>query len=167
MLHLDTRVWLPDDLLVKADKMTMAHGVELRVPLLDHELVEFAWALPDRMKIAGSTGKHLFRRAMRGQIPDFTIDRPKQGFATPTAAWLRSGLYELLHDTLRDPRSFASRHFDRRVVDDLIARHKSGRADHAAELWPLLVLELWHAEVVGAARPSAPKLVEESIYAAS
>ena len=98
MLYLDSRVWLPDDLLVKADKMTMAHGIELRVPFLDHELMEHAWALPDPLKIAGGVGKALLRKAARGRVPQAILDRPKQGFATPTAAWLRGGLRELAND---------------------------------------------------------------------
>jgi asparagine synthase (glutamine-hydrolysing) len=144
MLYLDTRVWLPDDLLVKADKMTMAHAVELRVPFLDHELVEHAWSLPDRFKVNG-VGKYLLRKAARGRVPQFVLDRAKKGFATPTAAWLRTGLRELLHDALLGARAFTRDRFDVRHVRSLVDRHQRG-ADLTNELWPLLVLELWHAQ---------------------
>jgi asparagine synthase (glutamine-hydrolysing) len=159
MLYLDCSVWLPDDLLVKADKMTMAHAIELRVPFLDHELMEHAWALPDHLKIAGGVGKALLRKAARGRVPQAILDRPKMGFATPTAAWLRGGLRELTHDLLLDRRALARDRFDLGFVQTLLARHAAG-ADRSAELWPLLVLELWHRNFAAAARP-APEPVRE------
>jgi asparagine synthase (glutamine-hydrolysing) len=159
MLYLDGRVWLPDDLLVKADKMTMAHAVELRVPFLDHELMEFAWALPDHFKIAGGVGKALLRRAARGRVPPAILARPKQGFATPTAAWLRGGLRPLAHDLLGDGRSLARARFDGGFVRALLARHEAGE-DLSAELWPLLVLELWHRAFVAEARPRPQPVAE-------
>jgi asparagine synthase (glutamine-hydrolysing) len=161
MLYLDTRVWLPDDLLVKADKMTMAHAIELRVPFLDHHLVEYAWSLPDRYKVRGSVGKYLLRRAARSRIPAAVLDRPKQGFATPTATWLRTGMYDLLRSSLTAHDSLARDRFDLRYVLELVEQHKSGRADWSAELWPLLVLELWHQQL------ARPQRGEEPIYAAS
>jgi asparagine synthase (glutamine-hydrolysing) len=154
MLHLDTRVWLPDDLLVKADKMTMAHAVELRVPLLDHELVRYCWSLPDDMKLRGGVGKWLLRRAARHRIPASVIRRKKMGFATPTSSWLRGGLYDLMNDALFGVSSLARARFDLPTVRRLVLDHAAG-ADHAADLWPLLVLELWH-ERVRARRPLAP-----------
>jgi asparagine synthase (glutamine-hydrolysing) len=144
MLYLDTRLWLPDDLLVKADKMTMAHAVELRVPFLDHQLVEHAWSLPDHLKVNG-VGKYLLRKAAQGRVPRFVIERQKKGFATPTAAWLRTGLHDLLRESLLGSRSFTRDRFDLRHVRSLLDRHQRG-ADLANELWPLLVLELWHAQ---------------------
>jgi len=143
MLYLDSRVWLPDDLLVKADKMTMAHALELRVPFLDHLLVEHAWSLPDQLKIHNGVGKALLRKAALGRVPQAILERPKMGFGTPTAAWLRSGLRDLMHDALLDTRSLARERFDLAFVRSLVARHQAG-ADRSAELWPLIVLELWH-----------------------
>jgi asparagine synthase (glutamine-hydrolysing) len=144
MLYLDSRVWLPDDLLLKADKMTMAHAVELRVPFLDHPLVEHVWSLPDTMKVRGGDGKVLLRLAARGRVPRFVLERAKRGFATPTGAWLRTGMRELLHGALLGPRSLARDRFDLRYVERLLERHRRG-ADLSTELWPLLVLELWHS----------------------
>jgi asparagine synthase (glutamine-hydrolysing) len=143
MLYLDSRVWLPDDLLVKADKMTMAHALELRVPFLDHELMEHAWSMPDHLKIHNGVGKALLRKAALGRVPQAILERPKMGFGTPTAAWLRGGLNDLMHDALDDARSLARERFDLAFVRSLVARHEAGE-DLSAELWPLLVLELWH-----------------------
>ncbi len=157
MLYLDSRVWLPDDLLVKADKMTMAHALELRVPFLDHELMEHAWSLPDHLKIQHGVGKALLRKAARGRVPQAILDRPKMGFGTPTAAWLRGGMRELANDVLTDGRSLARERFDLGFVRALLARHQAG-ADLSAELWPLLVLELWHKSF--SARP-LPETVRE------
>jgi asparagine synthase (glutamine-hydrolysing) len=159
MLYLDSRVWLPDDLLVKADKMTMAHAVELRVPFLDHELMEHAWSLPDHLKIAGGVGKALLRKAARGRVPQAILDRPKLGFATPTATWLRTGMRELCEDTLGDPRALARDRFDLRLVRKLLSQHRAG-VDRSAELWPLLVLELWHRNFSSVARPRPERIAE-------
>ena len=154
MLYLDSRVWLPDDLLVKADKMTMAHAIELRVPFLDHELMQHAWSLPDHLKIQNGVGKALLRKAARGRVPQAILDRPKKGFGTPTAAWLRGGMRELMYDVLGDARSLARERFDGAFVQSLLSRHDGG-ADRSAELWPLVILELWHKNFSAAAR-SAP-----------
>jgi asparagine synthase (glutamine-hydrolysing) len=160
MLYLDGKVWLPDDLLVKADKMTMAHAIELRVPFLDHELMEHNWALPDHMKIAGGVGKALLRKAARGRVPQAILDRPKMGFGTPTAAWLRGGLKPLAHDLLTDGRSLARERFDLGVVRRLLSEHGEGIADRSAELWPLVVLELWHRAFMAEARPRPEPIAE-------
>ena len=171
MLYLDTSVWLPDDLLVKADKMTMATAIELRVPLLDHTLVEHAWALPDRFKVDGGLfggvgeGKRLLRRAARGRVPQAILDRPKKGFATPTAGWLRGRLVPLLYSVLLDPGSLARDRFRRAHVEGLLAEHRHGRADHSPELWTLLVLELWRREIgrVGAQGIESPRESEPMV----
>ena len=169
MLYLDARVWLPDDLLVKADKMTMAHAIELRVPLLDHKLVEHCWALPDRMKIRDGRGKWILRRAARGRVPESILTRQKKGFGTPTAAWLRSGLYDLAASSLLSRGSLAHDRFDAALIERLLQRHRAGEADFSTELWPLVVLELWHQQLLSPARrPAAPpQHREDTIYAAS
>lgn len=164
MLYLDQRVWLPDDLLVKADKMTMAHAIELRVPLLDHKLVEYAWSLPDHLKVHGplsrATGKYLLRKAAASRIPAFVLERAKKGFGTPTASWLRTGLHPLMRDSLFASTSFARDRFDVRLIARLCDAHRSEQADLSAELWPLLVLELWHSELV--ARRKRPQRMKEA-----
>ena len=90
MLYLDTKTWLPDDLLIKADKMTMANSVELRVPLLDHKLLEFAAALPPNLKVHGFTTKYLAKKALEQRIPQEIVRRRKAGFPVPYEGWLRN-----------------------------------------------------------------------------
>ncbi len=149
MLYADTKIWLPDDLLVKADKMTMATGLELRVPFLDHRLVEFAAGLPDNAKLVGSTGKVLLRQTMRGVVPDAIIDRPKKGFPVPLARWLRGPLRPFLREQLLDSRSACSQYLDRGEVARILEQHEQGRYDRSGELWSLLVFEVWHRRFVG------------------
>jgi asparagine synthase (glutamine-hydrolysing) len=129
------------------------------VPFLDHELMEHAWSLPDHLKIAGGVGKALLRKAARGRVPQVILDRPKKGFGTPTAAWLRGGMRALAHDALGSSRSLARTRFDGRFVDRLLARHEAGE-DLSAELWPLVVLELWHKAFIAEARPRPQPVAE-------
>jgi asparagine synthase (glutamine-hydrolysing) len=142
MLYLDTRVFLPDDLLVKADKMTMAHALELRVPLLDHQLLEWAWTLPDRYVL----GKRLLKQAARGRVPPAILERPKSGFANPIERWLRTRLRPLARDLLLGPS--ALRPLGRGPTETLLLAHERG-APLGGEMWALLVLELWRREVPG------------------
>jgi len=144
MLDADLRLWLPDDLLMKVDKMSMAASVEARVPLLDHPLIEWAARLPDRHKVRGLEGKVLLKRLARRLLPREVVDRPKVGFTVPLAPWFRGELRELLADTLLAPTCLARGYYDpaelRRTVED----HLDGRRDRSRELWTLLTLELWH-----------------------
>jgi asparagine synthase (glutamine-hydrolysing) len=149
MLYADTKIWLPDDLLVKADKMTMATGLELRVPFLDHRLVEFAAGVPDRAKLNGSTGKAILRQEMRGRVPDTIIDRPKKGFPVPLSSWLRGPLRRFLREQLLDRQSACSSYLDPAAVAQILDQHEHGRADRSVELWSLLVFEIWHRKFVG------------------
>jgi asparagine synthase (glutamine-hydrolysing) len=144
MLYVDSKMWLPDDLLVKADKMTMANRLELRVPFLDHKLVEFAAALPDHAKLTDGRGKALLRKAMRGILPDTIIDRPKKGFPVPLASWLRGPMRGFTRDHLLAKESACGRHFDRGAVERIVKEHEGGRKDRSEELWTLLVLEVWN-----------------------
>jgi asparagine synthase (glutamine-hydrolysing) len=148
MLYADTKVWLADDLLVKADKMTMATGLELRVPFLDHRLVEFAATLQDSSKLNGKTGKALLRTAMRGILPDAIIDRPKKGFPVPLASWLRGPLKQFTQDHLLDPQSACARFADQHEIARIVEQHSTGRADRSQEIWTLLVFEHWHRQFI-------------------
>jgi asparagine synthase (glutamine-hydrolysing) len=148
MLYADTKIWLPDDLLVKADKMTMAAGLELRVPFLDHRLVEFAAGLSDSAKIAGSTNKVLLRQVMRGVLPDTIIDRPKKGFPVPLASWLHGPLRPFLREQLLDRQSACLQYLERAEVTRILEQHEQGRHDRSSELWSLLVFEIWHRKFV-------------------
>ncbi len=161
MLYVDAKIWLPDDLLMKADKMTMANGLELRVPFLDHELVEFAATLQDDWKLGGKGGKTLLRRAMRGVLPNAIIDRPKKGFPIPIASWLRGPLRQFARENLLARDAACGRYMDSAAVNRIVDEHEQGRVDRSQEVWALLVFEFWHRHFIDAipARP-APSLME-------
>src|SRR5688572_19226085 len=138
----DLHTYLPLDILTKVDRMTMAHSLEARPPLLDHRLAEFAATIPSRFRLQGGTTKFLFKQAMRGILPDAIIDRPKHGFAVPIAAWLRGDLAEfsrslLLSDVCRQ-RGF----FDAAHVERLLTLNARGR-DLDLQLWTMMSFELW------------------------
>jgi asparagine synthase (glutamine-hydrolysing) len=147
MLAVDVEVYLPDDLLVKIDIASMAHSLEARSPLLDHELMEWAAALPPGYKQRNRQGKVLLKRALRGRIPDVILDRPKQGFGVPLAEWFRDELRDLPGERLLDPTSLSRVWFRSEVIEQLIKEHQLAKADHSFRLWVLLQLETWHAEV--------------------
>ncbi len=143
LLYVDTKVWLPDDLLMKADKMTMATALELRVPFLDHELVEWAATLPENSKLNGGSGKHLLREAMRGILPEAILTRSKKGFPVPTAPWLSGRLRDFAHDALLAPDSGCRRYMDVQGLRQIVREHQQG-LDRHEEIWTLLVFEFWH-----------------------
>lgn len=159
MLYVDAKVWLPDDLLIKADKMTMANGLELRVPFLDHKMVEFAATLPNSSKAGGKGGKTLLRTAMRGVLPDAIIDRPKKGFPIPIGSWLRTSLQQFTRDHLLAPDSACSRYFDRDETARLVREQEQGKVDRSQEIWTLLVFEFWHRHFIqNHPRPAAKRM---------
>jgi len=144
MLYADAKIWLPDDLLLKADKMTMANGLELRVPFLDHKLVEFAATLPAHLKLKGSTGKFLLREAMQNVLPKRIINRSKKGFPVPTESWLRGDLKDFVHDTLLASNAACRGYMEPRVIERIVGEHERGTENRRQELWTLLVFEIWH-----------------------
>ncbi|MBI4878945.1 MAG: asparagine synthase (glutamine-hydrolyzing) [Planctomycetes bacterium] len=139
---LDLETWLPDDILAKVDRASMAHSLEVRVPLLDHRLVEFASCLPPRLLLKGGAGKLVFKRALRGILPDATIDRRKHGFDLPAAHWLETALAAEL-DELVASGSALEGYFDRRRAAELLAEQRARRRDRTAELWLLLCFGRW------------------------
>ncbi|HCF61772.1 MAG TPA: hypothetical protein DFS52_27715, partial [Myxococcales bacterium] len=144
MLYNDTKVWLPDDLLLKADKTTMAWAVELRVPFLDHELLESAWSLPPELKLKGTVGKHLLRMSMAGKIPEGILRRKKKGFPVPLTRWLRAELYEPCRERLLASGSVSRGILGAAAIEGLLEEHRSGRVDRREELYALWLLEEWH-----------------------
>ena len=145
MLYVDTKTWLPDDLLIKADKITMANSVELRVPLLDHKVLEFAASLPVSYKVRGFSTKYIAKRALSKRVPREILERPKTGFPVPYNSWLRGQLKGWLHDILLDRKTLARGYFRKSAVEKLL--EENGRSgSYAKELFSLAVLELWHRE---------------------
>ncbi len=139
---LDLDHYLPLDILTKVDRMSMAHSLEARVPLLDHCFVEFATRIPVDMTFKDGRTKHIFVRALRDWLPDRVLDRPKQGFAVPVGAWLRTRLKPLLADTILSDRCRRRGILDTRFVEELTRRHDAGRALDS-HLWTLISFELW------------------------
>ncbi|MBI2469447.1 MAG: asparagine synthase (glutamine-hydrolyzing) [Candidatus Rokubacteria bacterium] len=140
--YLDLRSYLPLDILTKVDRMSMAHSLEARVPLLDHKLVEFAATVPPELRLRGGTTKYLLKRAMRGILPDRIIERPKHGFAVPLARWFRGGLGPFVREVLLSERSRRRGILEPAYIERLLALHARGR-DLDLQLWTLLSFELW------------------------
>ncbi|MBI2188554.1 MAG: asparagine synthase (glutamine-hydrolyzing) [Acidobacteria bacterium] len=138
----DLHRYLPLDILTKVDRMTMAHSIEARPPLVDHKVVEFAATIPARLQLRGGTTKYLFKQAMRGVLPPEVIDRPKHGFAVPLAHWFRGELATFTRDVLLADRCRQRGLFDPRYVEHLLALHQRGR-DLDLQLWTMLSFELW------------------------
>jgi asparagine synthase (glutamine-hydrolysing) len=147
MLFADTKTWLPDDLLVKADKMTMANSVELRVPLLDHKVLEFAASLPAPYKVLGSQGKRVLKAAFARILPPEILSRKKAGFPVPFEGWLREQFPNAVQDILLSTQARARGYFRAGSLQRLLDRNRT-HGTHAREVFSLLVLELWHREFV-------------------
>jgi asparagine synthase (glutamine-hydrolysing) len=141
VLAMDFHTWLTDDILVKVDRMSMAHGLEVRVPLLDTDFVAWAAGLPGRARLAGGRGKVLLRRAAARHLPRSVLQRPKQGFHLPVASWLRHELSGRLDELLADPAGPAFDVLVHHRMLRLASEHRAERADRSPELWFLLVLD--------------------------
>jgi asparagine synthase (glutamine-hydrolysing) len=150
LMYLDVKTWLPDDVLVKTDRMSMAASIEARVPFLDHRVVEFAASLPASVKVRSLGTKALLRRALGRDLPSATLGRRKRAFLVPLRHWLGGELRELLHDTLTSGAARARGLFRAEAVLRLLEEHGTGRHDHSRALWTLLCLELWLRNVLDA-----------------
>jgi asparagine synthase (glutamine-hydrolysing) len=142
MIRSDLHAYLPGDLLVKVDIATMANSLELRSPMLDVNVVEWGISLPRRYKIKGFETKHILKDVARSLVPAELIDRPKMGFGIPRAEWLRTGMRELLLDSLTDTTASQRGWFTQSKVKELLKAHMAGQ-DQDNVLWPILMLELW------------------------
>ncbi len=147
MCH-DQQFYLPDCLMVKMDVASMAHSLEVRCPLLDHPLVEFAASIPSALKRDGSGGKAIFKRAVQGLLPPAVLTRRKAGFGVPLARWFRMELADLLRGTLLDDRARRRNLFDPRFLRRMVDEQIAGRRDWSSRLWALLCLELWFREFI-------------------
>lgn len=156
MLLTDLWSWLPDNLLERGDRMSMAASLELRPPLLDHRLVELAFRMPSTFKVRHGSTKWLLKEVARRYLPDEVVDRRKVGFRVPLDAWFRSGLREAMWDRLTGPGSFVGETFDRAAVRSLLMRHESGAYSEENRIFTLLSLEVWHEAAFGRARTPSP-----------
>ncbi len=143
MLATDTAVLLPDDFLVKVDRASMAHGLEVRPPLLDHELLELTARIPSHLKIRAGQTKWLFKEAFRAELPPDVTKRPKQGFDIPVDDWLRGPLRPMFESTVLGSSSAMAGLIDRETAKVLYRNHLVGSGRHGAILWSLLVLARW------------------------
>jgi asparagine synthase (glutamine-hydrolysing) len=157
MLYVDTKSWLPDDLLLKADKITMAHSLELRVPLLDHRVLEFAASLPTSRKLKGLQTKYLLKEALRAQVPDEIRKRKKTGFPVPYERWIAEASGGSIRDLLLDDAALARGYFQRSHVEAMLKRNAE-HGDVSREVFSLIVLELWHQIFVDDVAPSSLSL---------
>ncbi|HMW41542.1 MAG TPA: amidotransferase 1, exosortase A system-associated [Plasticicumulans sp.] len=139
--YIDLKTYLPGDILTKVDRASMAHSLEVRVPLLDHELVEWISGLPPDFKLRGGEGKYVFKKALEPVLPHDILYRPKMGFAVPLAAWFRGPLAARLREAVLGATMRACGVFDMDYLATLVGQHQSGRRDHSAALWSLLMFE--------------------------
>lgn len=146
--YVDIKTYLVDDILTKVDRMSMAASIEARVPLLDHRIVEFALSLPLHSKLHRGQTKLILQRAMRGRLPEAVLNRPKQGFSIPMKHWLRGALRPMMTDLLSPDCVRRRGYFEPETVNNWVSDHLDGRANHSHRLWALIVLELWHRQVL-------------------
>ncbi len=143
LMRVDQKTYLPDAMLTKVDRASMAVGLEVRVPLLDHRVVEFTSTLPDSLKYKMGKGKYLLRRLLARYVPEELFERPKMGFGVPIDGWFRGELKEMLLDYLSPERLIKEGLFDHNLVEEKIKEHLSGKANHQYRLWALLMWEMW------------------------
>jgi asparagine synthase (glutamine-hydrolysing) len=156
MMCLDAVTYLPDDILVKVDRAAMSVSLETRIPLLDHRIIEFAWSLPNSLKQRGGCGKWLLRQVLDRHVPRGLVERPKQGFATPIAGWLRGPLRQWAEELLCGPRMRREGFFDEKTVRAKWIDHLKGKRDWGQPLWHVLMFQAW-LEQEGAGLPRVPE----------
>ncbi|HKW94422.1 MAG TPA: asparagine synthase (glutamine-hydrolyzing) [Methylomirabilota bacterium] len=144
ILYADLKTYLPNDILVKMDRMAMASSLEVRSPLLDHRVIEFAASLPLHLKYRRGESKYLLKRYAAERAPSGVIHRPKMGFSFPLSGWLRGGLRGTAQELLLSDRALGRGYFQPDYIRGMWQRHQTGRRNHAQHLWALMVLELWH-----------------------
>jgi len=146
LLCVDSSVFLPDDLMIKNDRMSMAHSLEARVPMTDPDLAEYMSRVPARLKLPGMRKKHIMRKAMEGVLPPAILDKKKVGLEMPYSRWFRSELREVVDDYLGPERVASTQLFRPEAVSALVKEHMEARRDHGRALWGLLHFMIWHGK---------------------
>jgi asparagine synthase (glutamine-hydrolysing) len=144
LLYVNTKTYLPGDLLVKTDRMSMANSLEARCPLLDQELLEFAACIPTDLKLRRLITKYILKKAMKGLVPQEIIRRKKHGFGVPVGRWFRTDLKDHVRAVLLSSEALRRRYFNGSAIRRLVVEHQSGKRDHGHKLWTLLTFEIWH-----------------------
>jgi asparagine synthase (glutamine-hydrolysing) len=148
--YLDMKTYLVGDILTKVDRASMAHALEVRVPILDHELVEWMSSLPPDLKLRGREGKYLFKKALQPYLPEDILYRQKMGFSVPLASWFRGPLRERVKEAILGPALADTGLFNREYLEHLVTHHQSGVRDYSASLWSLLMFEAFAAKALHA-----------------
>ena len=161
MMRFDFETYLPEDILTKVDRMSMAHSIESRVPLLDNEVVDFSARLPADLKVRNGRRKHILKEAAAKWLPQEVLTRRKQGFAVPVGSWFRSNLRDFFSDVLLSGRARERGYFEPRFVERILAEHVTGRRDHTLRLWALVIFELWHRQYLD--RPARTELAHRAL----
>jgi asparagine synthase (glutamine-hydrolysing) len=146
--YLDLKTYLVGDILTKVDRASMAHGLEVRVPILDHMLVEWVAGLSPDLKLRRREGKYLFKKALESYLPQDVLYRPKMGFSVPLSSWFRGALKDRVRDALLGDSLAETEIFDCRYIKRLVDQHQSGRRDNSASIWALLMFESFHRKTV-------------------
>lgn len=146
ILYFDQTSWLPDNLLERGDRMTMAASLEARMPFMDHELAAFVSGLPDKYRVRGQSTKWILREAMKRLLPVSILQRPKVGFRVPVNEWLRGPMRDYLYDHLTGADSQTCKIYHRQALEKILHEHVVGRHNHEKVLWAMLGLELWYRE---------------------
>jgi asparagine synthase (glutamine-hydrolysing) len=150
--YLDYKTWLVGDINTKVDRASMAHSLEVREPLMDHQLVEWLATLPSGMKIRGGEGKYVLKKAFEPLLPHDVLYRPKMGFSVPLANWLRGPLAQRMKESVLSPRMLASGYFNADTLQALINQHMGGHHDHSTALWMLIMFDAFLRQALEPAR---------------
>jgi len=146
--YLDMKTYLPGDILTKVDRASMAHSLEVRVPILDHPLVEWMSGLPSTMKLHGREGKYVFKKSLEHCLPHNILYRPKMGFAVPLSSWFRGPLKERMREAVLGTTLADTGYFDSKFLKKLVDEHQSGFGEHSAALWTILMFEAFQRKVM-------------------
>jgi asparagine synthase (glutamine-hydrolysing) len=158
--YVDIKTYLTDDILVKVDRASMANSLEVRAPILDHNLMELAASMPSSIKLQGMNGKYIFKKALEKLLPESVLYRRKMGFGVPLAQWFRNDLKELAHSVI--VKDTISDFLEPSTVKRVWQEHQSGFRDRATELWTLLMFRLWERRFMGAESGDAKPSYEQS-----